>query len=193
MRNFWERGADIETERLRLRAWSMHDRQGFLLFAADPEVMMAAGSKPVLSADEARAELRRSVNDPYAYAITLKSTGEIVGKIKYQRDNSRYNVHSISIGYELARRYWGNGYMTEALRSMVRNAFDVMQVDLVAIGHFTENDRSRRVIERAGFLFDGVTPYAFKRFDGRVFDEVNYSILREEYESGSVSPRRRFS
>ena len=55
MRNFWERGADIETERLRLRAWSMHDMQGFLLFAADPEVMMAAGSKPVLSADEARA------------------------------------------------------------------------------------------------------------------------------------------
>ena len=53
MRNFWERGADIETERLRLRAWSMHDMQGFLLFAADPEVMMAAGSKPVLSADEA--------------------------------------------------------------------------------------------------------------------------------------------
>ena len=42
-------------------------------------------------------------------------------------------------------------------------------------------------------VFDGVTPYAFKRFDGRVFDEVNYSILREEYESGSVSPRRRFS
>ena len=79
MRNFWERGADIETERLRLRAWSMQDMQGFLLFAADPEVMMAAGSKPVLSADEARAELRRSVNDPYAYAITLKSTGEIVG------------------------------------------------------------------------------------------------------------------
>ena len=184
MRNFWERGADIETERLRLRAWSMQDMQGFLLFAADPEVMMAAGSKPVLSADEARAELRRSVNDPYAYAITLKSTGEIVGKIKYQRDNSRYNVHSISIGYELARRYWGNGYMTEALRSMVRNAFDVMQVDLVAIGHFTENDRSRRVIERAGFFIrrrDAVCVQALRRprfRRGQLFDPARGVRIR---------------
>lgn len=187
---FWERRSEIVTERLRLRAWTMQDMPGFLLFAADPEVMMAAGSKPVLSQEEARAELRRASDDPYAYAITLRSTGEIVGKIKFQRDGGRYNVHSVSIGYEMARRYWGNGYMTEALRGMVRHAFDVMQVELVTIGHFTENERSRRVIERAGFLFDGVTPYAFKRFDGRVFDEVNYSILREEYETGTISARR---
>ena len=60
MRNFWERGADIETERLRLRAWSMHAMQGFLLFAADPEVMMAEGSKPVLSAGGARALLGKT-------------------------------------------------------------------------------------------------------------------------------------
>lgn len=193
MLSIWERGADIDTERLHLRGWTMQDIQGFLLFAADPEVMMAAGSRPVLSADEAQAELRRTVNDPRAYAITLRATGEIVGKIKYQRDDSRYNVQSTSVGYELARRYWGNGYMTEALRAIVRNAFEELEVDLVAIAHFKGNERSRRVIERAGFLFDGVSPYAFKRFDGRVFDEVNYSILREEYESGIVSPRRYFS
>ena len=191
--NFREYRTDIVTERLRLRRWSLQDMPGFLLFAADPEVMMAAGAKPVLSPDEAHAELLRNVDDAFSYAITLRETGEIVGKITYQRDRARYNVHSLSIGYELARRYWGNGYMTEALRAMVRHAFEDMQADLVAVSHFVGNERSRRVIERAGFLLDGVMPCAFRRFDDRIFDEANYSILREEYESGTVSARRRFS
>lgn len=186
-------GTEIETERLLLRRWTMRDMPGFLLFAADPEVMMAAGAMPVLSPEEARAELKRAADDPYAFAITLKSTGEIVGKIKYQKDDCRYQVHSVSIGYELARRYWGNGYMTEALRGMVRHAFEVMEVDVVSVHHFTCNQRSRRVIERAGFLFEGVIPHAFRRFDGRVFDDVSYSILRSEFETGQVSPSRRFS
>ena len=183
----------IETERLLLRRWTMQDMPGFLLFAADPEVMMAAGSKPVLSPQEARLELERTVADPYAFAITLKGTGEIVGKIKYQADDCRYQVNSVSIGYELARRYWGNGYMTEALRGMVRHAFGAMRMDVVGIHHFTCNQKSRRVIERAGFIFEGVIPQAFRRFDGRVFDDVCYSILRSEYETGQISSSRRFS
>lgn len=189
--NLFSCGTVIETERLLLRRWSMQDMPGFLLFAADPEIMMAAGSKPVLSPEEARAELRRASEDPYAFAITLKSTGEIVGKIKYQNDVGRYRVNGVSIGYELARRYWHCGYMTEALRGMVRHAFDVMRVDVVGIRHFVGNERSRRVIERAGFVFEGVVPQAFCRFDGKVFDDASYSILREEYETGHVSASRR--
>ena len=46
--NLFSCGTVIETERLLLRRWSMQDMPGFLLFAADPEIMMAAGSKPVL-------------------------------------------------------------------------------------------------------------------------------------------------
>ena len=81
--------------------------------------------------------------------------------------------------------------MTEALRGMVRHAFDVMRVDVVGIRHFVGNERSRRVIERAGFVFEGVVPQAFCRFDGKVFDDASYSILREEYETGHVSASRR--
>lgn len=183
----------IETERLLLRRWTMQDMSGFLLFAADPGVMLAAGARPSLSPEEAHADLRRSVEDPYAYAITLKSTGEILGKIKYQTDHRRPHVNSVSIGYELARKYWGNGYMTEALRGMVRNAFDVLRMDVVGISHVVGNERSRRVIQKAGFILEGVAPRAFRRFDGAVFDDVCYSILREEYLTGRISSVRRIS
>lgn len=191
--SIFRRAGVIETERLILRRWTMRDMNGFLLFAADPEVMLAAGARPSLTQEEAHADLKRSVDDPYAYAITLKSTGEILGKIKYQVDHRRPYVNSVSIGYELARKYWGNGYMTEALRGMVRNAFDNMNMDVLGISHVVGNERSRRVIEKAGFIREGVAPRSFRRFDGAVFDDVCYSILREEYLTGMVSSARRIS
>lgn len=116
---------------------------------------------------------------------------EVMGKIKYQRDYCRYNTDSISIGYELSRRYRHNGYMTEALRAMVQNAFEVMNVEVVAISHFVGNEPSRKVIERAGFIFEGVMPCGFKRFDGEIFDNVCYSILRSEYDTGLISSVQR--
>lgn len=67
---------------------------------------------------------------------------------------------------------------------MVQNAFEVMNVEVVAISHFVGNEPSRKVIERAGFIFEGVMPCGFKRFDGEVFDNVCYSILRSEYDTG---------
>ena len=114
--------AEILTPRLRLRRFSMQDMSGFLLFAADADTMLRAGSKPVSTPAEAENELRRAADDPYAFAITLRETGEVMGKIKYQRDYCRYNTDSISIGYELSRRYRHNGYMTEALRATSRSS-----------------------------------------------------------------------
>ena len=54
-------------------------------------------------------------------------------------------------------------------------------MDVLAIGHFKENSRSRRVIEKCGFHYEGTLSQAFQRFDGKVFDDVCYSILREDY------------
>ena len=45
--------------------------------------------------------------------------------------------------------------------------------------------------QRAGFIFEGVMPCGFKRFDGEIFDNVCYSILRSEYDTGLISSVRR--
>ena len=186
---------ELQTQRLLLRDFSMEDLDDFYTYCANPDVGIHAGWPAHQSKEQSEKVLLRMMESGEYWAVCEREIWRNIGLVRLHPDERRKRSpqNALAMSYLLAKEQWGKGYMTEALRSMVRNAFDVMQVDLVAIGHFTENDRSRRVIERAGFLFDGVTPYAFKRFDGRVFDEVNYSILREEYESGSVSPRRRFS
>ncbi len=172
---------EMETPRLILRRWRGEDLEDFLTFASDPEVMLASGSKPVHSEEEVETAFRRALWDSGCYAIVLKETGHPVGKIKFQKDIRRYHVNSLSIGYELARAYWGHGYMPEALRAMIVYGFEKKKLDVLAIGHFVGNDRSRRVIEKCGFRHEGTIPRAFCRFDGKVFDDECYSILREDY------------
>ena len=84
--------------------------------------------------------------------------------------------------------------MTEALRAMVQYGFERKGLDVLAIGHFKENSRSRRVIEKCGFHYEGTLSQAFQRFDGKVFDDVCYSILREDYfpaRSGTKIPEEK--
>ena len=92
---------------------------------------------------------------------------------------------------ESGRVSGGERQLALLARAMVQNAFEVMNVEVVAISHFVGNEPSRKVIERAGFIFEGVMPCGFKRFDGEIFDNVCYSILRSEYDTGLISSVRR--
>ena len=172
---------DMETPRLLLRHWNPMDLEDFLSFAADPEVMLASGATPAVTPAQGETAFRRALWDSGCYAIVLKETGRAIGKIKFQKDIRRFQVNALSIGYELAKPYWGNGYMPEALRAMIQCAFERKNLDVLAIGHFSGNDRSRRVIEKCGFQYEGTIRRAFQRSDGQVFDDVCYSILKEEY------------
>lgn len=171
----------METPRLLLRRWKPLDFQAFLHFAGDPEVMLPAGSRPAQGLQEAEIQFHRALRDEGCYAMVLKGTGEPIGKIKFQEDLRRFRVNSLSIGYELARAYWGRGLMAEALSAMVEEAFRRRGVEVLSISHFAQNQRSRRVIEKCGFRYEGTILRGFRRFDGQVFDDVCYSITREEY------------
>ena len=111
--------AEILTPRLRLRRFSMQDMSGFLLFAADADTMLRAGSKPVSTPAEAESELRRAADDPYAFAITLRETGEVMGKIKYQRDYCRYNTDSM---WGTSRQERSSSARDSSLRALCRAA-----------------------------------------------------------------------
>ena len=75
--------------------------------------------------------------------------------------------------------------MTEAVRRAMKYAFTEAGMSILSISHYTFNDRSRRVIEKCGFVYEGTIRRAFLRFDGEVLDEAIYSITKEEWETQS--------
>lgn len=55
--------------------------------------------------------------------------------------------------------YWGNGYMTEAVRAVIDYLFKQVGLDFIACGYFTDNPQSKRVQEKCGFEFYKYSKY----------------------------------
>ncbi len=172
---------EMETERLLLRRWEKEDFKAYSSFMSQSEVMIPAGAEPLQTLDRAMALFRRDMRNDSCFAIVLKETNEVIGRIKFQSDMRRFHVKSLSVGYELRRESWGMGYMPEALCAMIKRAFEKEKVDVLGISHFAANQRSRRVIEKCGFQYEGTIHHGTRRMDGAVMDDVCYCILREEY------------
>lgn len=177
----------METPRLRIRRWQHRDFEVYAQIVSDPAVMIPAGCQPAGDLESAAGMFRRDLHNELCYAIERKDTGEVIGRIKYQTDLHRFRVNSLSVGYELRRDQWGQGYMTEALAAMVAYGFEKKGLDVLAVSHYADNNRSRRVIEKCGFRLEGVTPWASRRFDGKICDDVCYSILKQDYFQGLSS------
>ena len=76
----------------------------------------------------------------------------------------------------LSKAYWGQGLMTEAAQAVIRWLFEEVGLEAVTVGHFTENDRSRRVIEKCGFVLAGEGEYHAGQL-GKIFAEKRYILL----------------
>ena len=91
---------------------------------------------------------------------------------------------SATLGIVLDKPFWGNGYSSERAEVFIEVAFDVLDLDMVAVQHIDGNRQSRRAVETYVETFNG-------RYEGllrnwmavgdEVFDCHRYSIRREEY------------
>lgn len=122
----------------------------------------------------ARAQLRR--NDGFHAAIV--QSGRIVGVIGFHGID--WHHRSTSIGYWLALDAQGQGTMAAALHAMVDHAFCAWQLNRVEIRASIDNARSRALIDRLGFHFEGIAREAFRLADG-YHDDAVYSMLSRDW------------
>lgn len=150
----------LETTRLVLRRPVMTDaRAMFENYSRDPEVTRYLQFRPHPHIDETRAFLRRCAGvwrrgTAFPWVIVLRDSGELAGGIEIRPEAGA--GHRIEIGYILARRHWGQGYMTEALRAVSDWALAQPGVHRVWAECDVENVGSARVMEKAGFEREGV-------------------------------------
>lgn len=171
----------LETERLILRTWNIDDLEDFYEYAKSPEVGPNAGWKPHESKEESASILNAFINSGEVWAIELKENQKVIGSVGLHADKKRENVNSKMLGYALSANYWGHGIMTEVVNSIIEFAFNELNIDVLSVYHYPFNMRSKRVIEKCGFRYEGTIRYASKLHDGTVVDDMCYSILKDEY------------
>ena len=148
----------ISTERLLLRKPEMEDAVAiFELYAQDPEVTRYLTWAPHQSIRDTNLFLQRCINvwhvgTAFPWTIVRKADNQLLGMIEIVGiDHS-----GINLGYVLAKKFWGNGYMTESLKTIIYWALS--QDDIFRIWAIcdVENTASVRVLENSGMQQEGV-------------------------------------
>lgn len=146
----------LETERLILRPWRESDAASLYEYAKDPQVGPIAGWPPHQDIEESLRIIQTVFSAPETYAIVLKETGLPIGCIALMMGdatNMTDRNDECELGYWLGVPYWGQGLVPEAARTLIRRAFDDCGMVKVWCGYYEGNNRSRRVKEKCGFVF----------------------------------------
>ncbi|MDV6378316.1 GNAT family protein [Sporosarcina sp. GW1-11] len=104
--------------------------------------------------------------------------GELVGIAGFHSVD--YTNKQTSIGYWLAECYQGNGIMTAVVKALVDLAFNQYGLHRVEIKCGVDNEKSRAVPKRLGFIEEGVIRDGEFLYD-HFHDLVIYSMLEEDW------------
>lgn len=176
----------FETERLLIRRWNENDAEDLYKYASDPDVGPIAGWPPHKSIDESLDVIRNVFNGKEAYAISMKTDEKAIGAIELKlngRTDMTDRDDECEIGYWLGKPFWGQGIMPEAVKEMLRHAFEDCGMQKVWCGYYDGNTKSKCVQEKCGFKYQWTTegldvPLMHEKRTGHVT-----MITREEWEA----------
>lgn len=175
-------GIRLVTERLILRPWQEDDLEDFFAYASIEGVGQMAGWTPHRDIDESRNILVHFIQGKNIFA--LEHQGKVIGSLGIEMYNEPLYpelspLTGREIGYVLSKDYWGQGLMPEAVEAVIHYLFETVELDFIIVGHFAQNDRSRRVIVKNGFRYIQTTPYE-TRYD-TVETSLEYILTKEEW------------
>lgn len=178
----------METERLRLRRFTLDDVDLLTGLDSDPEVMRFLTGKPT-PREEIENVVLPELLKVYAehpelgtFAAEQKSDGAFIGWFGMQPTKEPAMVN---VGYRLHRTAWGKGYATEGTKALIDKAFGELGMDRVLADTMAVNHRSRAVMRRSGLRFVRVYHEHFDDpLPGTEFGEVQYAVDRPTWEAG---------
>ena len=168
----------LETERLLLRPFTFDDaRDMFHNWASDPDVTRYLSWLPHKTAVDSENILAAwcvLYDDPrvYNWAITLRGTGMVIGNISLIDRNDRHK--NCELGYCLGKRFWGQGFMPEAVRAVIAFLFHDVGFYRVQARHRADNPASGRVMQKCGMRYEGTLHSSYLTQEGTFVDLCIY-------------------
>ncbi len=144
----------LRTERLLLRRLCSNDIDAFAAMNADAEVMRYFPACLDRAETEALIGRMNRHFERYGFgwwAVETQDTAAFVGFVGLLVP--AFHAHftpCVEVGWRLVRRFWGQGYATEAGRASINFAFEQLEVDEVVSMAVAANEPSRRVMAKLG-------------------------------------------
>jgi len=123
---------------------------------------------------------QRSISDGHAVPLFLirRDDETLLGAVTLE--NIRQGpAQAGTLGYWIGEPYARRGYMREAIDAVVHYGFGVRDLSRMEAACLPENVASRRVLEKAGFKYEGVAQ-SYLQINGRWRNHVLYANLRSD-------------
>ncbi|MBR4761053.1 MAG: GNAT family N-acetyltransferase, partial [Clostridia bacterium] len=130
------------TERLMLRKWEESDAESLYEYAKDPDIGPATGWPPHTSVQNSREIIKTVLSEPENYAVCLKTDNRAIGSIGFHeptQTEAKMSGKELEIGFWIGKPFWGNGYIPEAVRELLRYAFRDLGCSAVWCGYYDGN------------------------------------------------------
>jgi [ribosomal protein S5]-alanine N-acetyltransferase len=176
----------IETNRLVIRPYIESDLLGSFEQRQDKELFKYM-DMDIMSFEEYKGLFKWAINSyntgfdddfNYPFAVCLKESGKIIGWCGVGILDCFYPEKEIY--YLIGRDYWGKGYATEAMTSLIHYCFKTIGLQRIIALAKSENIASIKVIQKLGFKLEHLVsglPEEFNFYNGVPY----YSLTKEEY------------
>jgi len=102
--------------------------------------------------------------------------GKIVGMVSLEKKSDVYEKDA-EISYVLITKHWGKGITTQAVQKLCEEAFEKLDILRITGCVFGENEASKKVLTKAGFVLEGVMKQAVYKND-KVMDLYHYGLYK---------------
>lgn len=103
-----------------------------------------------------KMQLSRKCDIEYAYGIFRSEDNVLMGTLNLF-GIVRGPIQGAWLGYFLGEKYNGKGYTTCAVKEVIQIAFQQLHLHRIEAGAMPENMRSLRVLEKCGFIKEGLS------------------------------------
>ena len=162
-------------QQLSLRPLTSADIDDFMVWATDADATRYLRWEPYQSREAAEQFLKEvAEKHPWLQAIILND--RVIGSIGLIQGTGDYRCKAV-LGYVSAKKYWGHGYITQALELALQRGFKELGIARIEAFVHPENIASQRVLEKNGFVREGLLKKAILR-KGNLEDSCLYAVVR---------------
>src|SRR5690554_1721432 len=113
------------------------------------------------------------------WGIAIKGQENIIGTVGFNNFTKR---HRANIGYDLQTEHWNNGYITEALKTVLSFGFNQLEINRIEAEVMQGNVISEKVLEKLNFKNEGVLR-EWMYWNEKHYNMTMFSLLRTDYET----------
>jgi RimJ/RimL family protein N-acetyltransferase len=137
-----------------LKKFTSSNISDFMEWATDAEVTKYMMWNTYNSIHEAEVFFANVVADhPWFKAICFE--GKVIGSITLDKGKGNHSCKA-ELGYVIARKYWGKGVATQAIKMTIQTGFKDLNVERIEAYIDPSNIASQRVLEKNGFEREGI-------------------------------------